>query len=330
MNDITAIITVYNQPVRSTLVSLASAALQQGCDVKVLVADDCSSSDHSATFGDFLAYIGVRSFEIVRARSNLKTVANIKNALGSADAPYVKCFGSGDLLYAQHTLLDIIEHLSNGNAPSGFGEILVYQGGKGSGAPFQAPRAAGLYQDDSPALRRRLLREQLLKADWIPGGSQFFSTDLLKRLLSILSEQCHVKYCEDFAMTLQLFESMPSYLHSPVLWYEFGGGISSSGSSSSVKRMYLDHANFYREVARQRPYGSGYAIPRLMFSIRKAIALHTPVYGLLQRRCAASYVSAEGGTPLNQFFFECQEVVDRFLSTQTEALTWAGSQRVSL
>lgn len=320
MNDIAAVITVYNQPLRSTLLSLASAALQQGCDVKVLVADDCSSSDHSATFKNFLAYVGARSFEIVRARSNLKTVANIKNALGSADAPYVKCFGSGDLLYARHTLLDIIEHLSNGSAPSGFGEIRVYQSGQRNGARFRAPRAARLYQGDSPALRRRLLREQLLKADWIPGGSQFFSTDLLERLLSILSEQCHVRYCEDFAMTLQLFESMPSYLQSPVLWYEFGGGISSSGNSSSVKRMYLDHTNFYREVARQRPYGSRYAIPSLMFGVRRAIALYTPVYGLLQRRCAASYVSPEGDTPLNQFFFECQETVDRFLSAQTEAL----------
>lgn len=313
--DITLLITAYNQDLKACLNAIASAALQRDCAVQIIIADDCSRIDHSDTFRSFLVHLGHRDFCIVRHPQNLKTVRNILEALPHANAPYIKCMGAGDLLYGNHTLAQIVETLETTNAPGGFGNIISFSDGNSTGGTrFAAPRSASDYRIGAQEDNANLFINQMMSADWIPGCSQFFVTEHLGRLLNELTQVYDVRYCEDFAMTLMLYNATPVYLDEPILWYNFGDGISTSGNIESVRRLYRDHSSFYRVAAQRNPFKTHLVTARAAFLLRRFIALDTPIYRMLQRAVARNYASDRSPYPYNEFFQTCHERVDRFLA----------------
>ena len=312
--DITALITTYNQRLESTLLSIASAATQKQCNVQIVIADDHSQDDHSCVYAQFLDYLGCTNYRIVRHEENKKTVKNISEALPYASAPFVKCFGAGDLLFSATTLRDVVELLSDSGSSGGFGQILSFTPDSIGGTYFNAPRNAAEYQGPHSDMNKELFFHQMLSADWIPGGCQFFATDMLERLLRTLADEFSVQYCEDFAMTLMLREEVPCFLDKPLLWYDFGDGISTDKSLNSARKLYRDHSSFYSGVARTRPFGSALLAARSGFALRKLVALHTPLYQTLRARTARSYQQNDNPVSFNDFYIACHERVNAFLS----------------
>lgn len=315
--DITALITTYNQRIQATLLSTASAVLQKGLRVQIVIADDCSSTNLSQVYSQFLDYAGHTNYQVIRHNHNVKTVRNIANALPAVNSPIVKCFGAGDLLYSYNTLSDSASALSKSGASCGFGRILTFENNADGGRLFTAPRNPNSYSVDSSLTNRsKLFSNQMLNADWIPAGSQFWRTETLESILFKLSDVYGVRYCEDFAITLELFEGLPYFLDEPVLWYEFSGGISTGGNAESIKRLYADHEHFYSNATRTNPFSMRLYAARLGFDFRRFIALHTPIYRLLQAKVAASYQSAtDTRYPYNELFREAHDLVNRFIST---------------
>lgn len=312
--DITALITTYNQNLDATLLSIASAALQAQCEVQIVVADDHSQNDHSNAYASFFDYLGFTDYCIVRHQENLKTVRNIFKALPHVRAPLIKCFGAGDLLFSSATLHDVVELLTNSGSSGGFGQILSFTSDSAGGTYFNAPRNAAEYQGPQSDMNKELFLHQMFYADWIPGCCQFFATDKLKRLLCTLADEFSVQYCEDFAMTLMLREEVPCFLDKPLLWYDFGDGISTDKSLNSARKLYRDHSNFYSGVAHTRPFGSTLLSARSGFALRKFVALHTPLYQTLRARTARSYQQNGNPVSFNDCYFECHERVNAFLS----------------
>lgn len=314
--DITALITTYNQGLRSTLASIASAALQKGPIIQILIADDCSRIDSTQTYARFLDYLGHRDYQIVRHGCNMQTVRNIAAALPYAHSPFVKCFGAGDLLYSFDTLARIVSVLSASHSCCGFGNLIAFNKRAEGGIRFQAPRNPGRYSDCPSPNLSKLFSHQMFAADWVPGCSQFWQTEKLATMLSILSSDYCVRFCEDFAMTLGLYEEAPCYIDTPTLWYDFGDGISTSGNSKSIKRLYKDHSNFYSRAAEMNPFGNRLRAARLGFSLRRFIALHSAIYRTLQEKVARSYQKTSDSYLFNELFIEAHDLVDRFLSAQ--------------
>lgn len=312
--DITALITTYNQNLESTLLSIASAALQAQCKVQIVVADDHSQSDNCDAYVRFLNYLGFTNHHMVRHEENLKTVRNISETLTHANAPFVKCFGAGDLLFSSTTLYDVVNLLSDSGSSGGFGQILSFTPESTGGTYFNAPRNAADYLEPQRDINKGLFFHQLLYADWIPGCCQFFATDRLRALLHSLANEFSVQYCEDFAMTLMLREEVPCFLEEPILWYDFGDGISTDRSLDSARKLYRDHSNFYSGIAHTKPFGSALLAARFGFALRKFIAFHTPLYQALRARAACSYQQKDNSVMFNSFYIECHELVNTFLS----------------
>lgn len=312
--DITALITTYNQNLESTLLSIASAALQAQCKVQIVVADDHSQSDNCDAYVRFLNYLGFTNHHMVRHEENLKTVRNISETLTHANAPFVKCFGAGDLLFSSTTLYDVVNLLSDSGSSGGFGQILSFTPESTGGTYFNAPRNAADYRGPQSGMNMNLFFHQMLYADWIPGCCQFFTTDRLRNLLRTLANEFSVQYCEDFAMTLMLREEVPCFLEEPILWYDFGDGISTDRSLDSARKLYRDHSNFYSGIAHTKPFGSALLAARFGFALRKFIAFHTPLYQALRARAACSYQQKDNSVMFNSFYIECHELVNTFLS----------------
>ena len=287
--DISVVITVYNQPLKTVETTIRSVVQQQNCDFEIIIADDCSSNDISSELKRLFDSLSFSNYTIVRHAQNMKTVLNIKTALDSACGEYMKVIGSGDLLYDANTLHDIVSFMRETKADVGFGKVIAFNKndkGELNCKLFKAPTNPEDYFVGGMNCKQAL-KGQLDRADWIPGGSQFYKMSKAKELLAILSDDFGVKFCEDFSGTVALADSEVPFLDRCVLWYEFGDGISTSGQGRA--RLYADHENFYKGMSRMKPFGETFPFARAMFSLRKFITLKTPLYRFFQKRIAASY-----------------------------------------
>lgn len=292
--EMTVVATVYNQPLPDIEKTLASIAAQKGCEYELLIGDDHSREDKSAEIEALCEKLGIGHYKVVRHKQNLKTVGNVLECLKFAQGSYVKVIGSGDTLYSESTLRDIVAFCKEHDVRAGFGDVLIEK----TGERLAAPRNIDAFELGSTPDRAQLLKHALMWADWIPGGSQFFEREYFITLLNKLYHDYGVRYCEDFAQIAALGEGMVYHLALPVLVYDNEGGISTSGSMDSRKRMYDDHLHFYQGMKREQPLGLSFAKECAMFNFKRFIALKTPIYPLLQRLTMKSY-SKENG-PDNQ------------------------------
>lgn len=280
--DISVVVTTYNQDERALTLTLNSI-LQQICtSFEIIVADDCSKIDPSPFIHRFFDEKGFENYSIVRASENIGTVANVARGISAASGHIIKPLSPGDALFGPSTLANIVQCCNEHDIQLGFGGIISYLS-DGSFSPYNAPRALDLYtspkQDSGD-----VLRSHILKTDWIPGCSLFYGRDLMLPYLHELADRAHVRYCEDLACPLSAADGVRiGYLGEPVIWYEMGTGISTSGGSASVRRMYNDHHNFYHYLP-ERIADQQVACRALRaFSLREFVALHTPFYRMAQK-----------------------------------------------
>ena len=280
--DISVVVTTYNQDERALTLTLNSI-LQQNCtSFEIIVADDCSRVDPSPFIQRFFGEKGFENYTIARASENIGTVANVAQGISAAKGRIVKPLSPGDALFGPSTLSDIVQCCDEQNVQLGFGGIISYLP-DGSFSPYNAPRALDLYtsprQDSGD-----VLRSHILKTDWIPGCSLFYERDLMLPYLHELTDRAHVRYCEDLVCPLCAADGVRiGYLGEPVIWYEMGTGISTSGSSASVRRMYTDHHNFYHYLPERITDQQMARRALRAFSLREFVALHTPFYRMAQK-----------------------------------------------
>lgn len=314
--DITVVVTYYNQPFDKLLFTLESAIRQEGVDFEIVVADDCSDIDLSSKMEAFFLSRRFAYYRISRLDSNRQTIGNILCALEMSHGTYIKTIGAGDAFPDPYVLRDIVKFCRVNSVQAGFARCIAFVESE-SGFHFKnfdAPRNIDCYALPSRVANRDLLSHQIEFGDWVPGGLQFFEKQTFVNLLDELYNKASLRYCEDFAGTILTFsdENRMVLLDRVILLYEFGGGISTSGNKASAKRMYNDHANLYRFIGKIRPYGKRYLIARAFFQVKRFIALYLPVYGLLQKRVANSYMNSTTNrftSTMKDYFNSCKAVL---------------------
>lgn len=302
MSEISVIVTVYNQSVDLISTTIASIIAQQNCDFDIVVADDHSTIDITSQIDHLFADLGFDRYSIVRHEHNLKTVLNLYEALKYAKGTYVKVVAPGDLLYDFRTLRHIVDFMEEQKVDIGFGRVFLFQETP-KGRIYRAFRAPGNpsdYSNHMGASRASVLKHQLDTCDWVAGGAQFYKREAFSHFLEVLSKSYGVKYVEDLSATVALLDRDVAYLDEPVLWYEFGPGISTSGKGKA--HLYADYSNGIEGIARDNRYGQSYRFARTMYALRTAVALKTPFYGILQKALARFYQRGSDGIVPSDLF----------------------------
>ena len=285
---------------------------------ELVIADDASAENHFEEIQSFVSKLFPKAtVHYAAGTKNRKTVLNLLKGVSSSTGFISKELGAGDLLYDASTLDSICNHFHSADTLMGFGSVVKYTellNNKIVNTPFDAPKSA-LLKTASSALDHTGQAVLIAKnADWIPGSAQFYEKEVFKRLLTKLSDEYGVLYCEDFIGVLGLFEAEMSFLPKPLIWYKWGDGISTNGSKESRKRMYADHRSFYNGIKRDYPSVPGVRTACALFALREFAALHTPIAGLLQRFVASSYESSRSVTYTpTSLFNETRAIVDTYL-----------------
>ena len=302
---ISVVVTTYNQPVEAILATLRSILLQQDVTFDLVIADDHSARDHFDTYRRLFDHYKFEDYTLIRQPENVKTVRNLLIALESANYPLVKAIDAGDLLYSPLTLHQIANFCLKNNVCAGFGNIIRFSKTENGfvESPFKFPRFSSMYSPNNEQNRKQALETQLLHADWIPAGAQFYRTSFYHELLELLYSTYNVRFCQDFAGTLALEKSPVLHFDQSIYRYEWGTGISTNGGIESRKRLYRDHEAFYSTIYAQAPLGVNASKALGRFKFRKFVALKTPLYSPLQK--IVNRRTMENRTLKDSFFDAC-------------------------
>ena len=296
MYPISVVVTTYNQSYADISRTLNSIVNQDFDDFEIIVADDCSKENPKEALERYFAEVGFPHYRIIVNPTNVGTVRNILGALEIAAGDYVKVLGAGDMLYAYDTLQQIDAFSRAHDIHLAFGKLKTYsaEGGTPLIRSFNAPTKPEMYV--FPQNREAIFEQQLVWGDWIPAGSLFFKRDYIKDYFSLLATDYQVRYCEDFVSTLVSLTDTIDFFDEYLYWYEWGVGVSNSGSSAARKRMYADHTNLYSGLKQRYAGNKTVAKAYRLFTIKRFLMLHTPLARLLTAYKSAQYLRA----PKNQ------------------------------
>lgn len=310
---ISVVLITYNQSLEDILFSASSVVRQTGCEFELVVSDDCSNTDPGELIQGYLSEVGFSRYTYIRQDENRGIVSNLLAGVKAASGDVIKLLSPADALYSSNTLASIEQFCSTGDFQVGFGKLVGYQkrDARYSFFPYEAPMGPEKYNDASIGCRE-LLRDQIVNTNWVPGCALFYRKTVIEKYLTLLYNDYGVRFGEDLSCPLMTKDGIRiAYFDQPVLWYEVGNGITTSGSKESRKRIYGDHRRFYTKLAADEA-DSLFRNALRLFRIREFIALHTPVYGLAQSLVQHRYMSALSKASQEllgeaDFFYSCRE-----------------------
>lgn len=238
MPEISVIIVTYNADWQKLKMTINSVLMQKDVSYEVLFADDGSKKKWNKEISE---YIQDRcSFTFVDSINNVGTVSNILNALENAQGRYVKVISPGDCFFSDDSVKRWIEHMKSSKADLSFCNAVYY---KHEGSAIEivqeksSPKNIYLYHETNN--RRKLFVDYLLANDFILGASVLAERKVMSYYLTEMREK--VKYAEDYMIRLMIFDNRKiEHINDCLIWYEYGGGISTNGNNSWKKLLQRD------------------------------------------------------------------------------------------
>lgn len=250
--EFSVIVLIYNAKLSSILMTINSILKQQYGVYEIIIADDASSINYSVELNKYLQSKDLIKYRIINNFQNVGTVQNLRNALKYAKGRYVKALGAGDLLYSENTLFDMYRFLKKEKALLGFGLAQKFFWNKRKICIkdiFNAPNNIRFFKTGKCNYFLKML-DIIVSRDWISGSCIFGEKDTLKKYLDKLIGKS--KYSEDVFQLLVFCENEDIvFMDKPIVWYEYGTGISTNGNSKIKKVLEKDIVNIYKKAIKE-------------------------------------------------------------------------------
>lgn len=243
MKDFSVMVLCYNSEEKALKSTLDSILCQKDINFEIILADDASKNDCVAIAKDYLKYNNFSDYKVMAHEENVGTVQNIYDALKLAEGRYVKCIGTGDLLFEEYTLCKLAKFMDTEQCTMCFGKMQAYnyEDGKLHLMTLTVPQdITAFYQKNTDRIAKNIIQNH----GWIAGASMFYNT---KEFLSLLKELLGtVRYCEDLLqVNLLLHNKKISFFPYAAVYYEVGTGISTNNGNGNSNRVKNDHDQFW-------------------------------------------------------------------------------------
>ena len=257
--DVSVIVATFNPEKKKLLTTLSSIKNQKELRFEIIIADDCSECSSYNMLQESVSDI-YAPVKIILNPDNLGTVKNILNAMQHATGKYVYLISPCDLLYDEYTLRDCFRYCEKENGGFLFGKAINYTltDSKLLLSINRSPRNPELYWSDSSFKQKTAF----FFGNWILGASYFRERELAIHYISAISECC--RYAEDSTSTAMylLDGNLLHYIDRPVVWYEFGSGISTSKNNKWYEILNQEYDAVYKllyqNYSNDRVFCAGY------------------------------------------------------------------------
>lgn len=236
--DITFLVLTYNSNLHKLFVTLNSIISQKNIRYQLVISDDGSELFDKTAIEEFLIKNKVTNYIVKTLNENVGTVGNIRNGLCFCKSEYVKLLSPGDYLYGVNIAREWLDCIKKNNASVCFGECIYYNYYNNELVPVSMYSSP---QINDKFYKGRWEYNYLIFDDRCIGACVLLKTELLKEYIELIYGK--IKYTEDNIYRIMAYKCEKAcYLRKESLLYEYGTGISTSGSQKweeLIKKEFL-------------------------------------------------------------------------------------------
>lgn len=229
--DFSVIVCCYNPDFNELKKTINSILNQKQVNYEIIIADDGSKNEYKDKLTNYIKLINKEDyFKFSFLEENSGTVKNILKALELCDGQYIKLLSPADYLYDDLSLYEYLIAFKKGNYDLVFSDAVYYYDSQ-------------ILDTNVYSYNEKVFKTKNLKKYYCKYGGYFLGAtiamkknvqiEMLKRI------ENKVIYIEDNpVVTMLLMENYKVYgISKPLIWYEYGTGIS---TSKNVSKRFLD------------------------------------------------------------------------------------------
>ena len=237
MISISVVVLTFNPVLEKIIKTLDSILCQKSVNLQIVISDDGSRNNY---FTEIKKYMEEKSFSdyiFLESKENMGTVKNLKRAVEVCKYEYVKDISPGDYLASDSILAEWIKKIINSKSDWSFGEAIYYSEENGERLSVKAhPQIIDCYEKKD---YERCIWNYVVLDDIALGAVMICKKKLMLKYLSLVENR--VVYAEDNIFRIMMFDgNIPEYIPDVVVMYEYGSGVSTSGSSEWERKLHND------------------------------------------------------------------------------------------
>lgn len=254
--DISVCVITYRSDPLKLQRTLASVLRQKGCSFEIVIADDGTENFPRRDIEAYFSSMRFTAYKILQAPKNQGVVRNVHRAFSHAKGRYIKNISPGDYLYSDHVLANLLRFMEENDHLAAFGRACYYhdEGGTYRILDEMHPRNLQPYEKND---FKSLKRAHLLCQDYPIGAAFMARREILLHYTEPLLD--HVVHLEDRAYTLMIADNIEiGFWNHPLLWYEYGSGISTSRDARWQTQVIEDNQACFALIAQKHPELAGW------------------------------------------------------------------------
>lgn len=265
MYKITVILCTYNSQLNKIFQSLYSVLRQDMDDYEIIIADDGSAENSFVKIERFFHKYGFRNYKLLSHEENKGTVLNLYDAIQKAEGEYIFSIGPGDYVYNKSVFASLYEFAKKQKDDFIIGDLRFYSKSEGRIRYYKryAPNFPQIFNICSALY---FVPKILMFYQNNPVGvTYFWKRETIELYLKEIAGK--IVYMEDKTTTLlYLFDDSKirnnkicynklRYYNKPIVWYEFGTGISTSTDKNWERLLGKDEL-VLKDILLEKYHGS--------------------------------------------------------------------------
>ncbi len=239
------LVLTFNPDFNKLFLTLQSIIDQDFDDFEIIIADDASKENPFEKIEAYFQKNKFTNYQFVANEKNQGTVKNILSGLEVAEGKYVKPISAGDLLYDEHVLSKVFQHMEQKKSECCFGLIQGYRMKQDK----EVEKIGYYHPFDIEAYRKenasdRIVKNLVLYSDNVCGAGICYEKKYFIEYMNKIQEQ--VVYEEDIFQVLAAVEGRAVGLYDDyMIWYEIGEGVSTKKHTKFEELLRQDVERFY-------------------------------------------------------------------------------------
>lgn len=237
MISVSVAILTYNPDFEELIKTLESIISQKFVNIQIVVSDDGSEIDYFKDIEEYMQKNDFTNYVLVKLDKNSGTVKNLLNAVSYCKYEYIKDISPGDYLSSDEILYRWINKLIASKKEWSFGDAIYYSDVSGENIRVKAtPQNIECYNKMQD---KKCIWNYVILNDIALGATMVCKKSVLIRYLQLIDNK--VVYAEDNIFRLMMFDGIvPYYISEDVVLYEYGSGVSTSGSTKWAEKLEID------------------------------------------------------------------------------------------
>lgn len=249
--DVSVCVATYNSSKKKLISTLKSVIQQKNCKYEVILTDDGSETFDEAYFVQWFKDQKFDDYKIRRSLVNKGTLDNVLQGYIISEGQYVKSISPGDFFYDDTALARMLNFVRKNNYKVAFGRACYYRVQNAQCQLLNMMNPMNL----EPYIKqdyKSVKNAYLICQDYIVGVAFFAERNLALKYTQELAGK--VKYAEDCAYISMIADDIHiEFFDDNFVWYEYGEGISTNGSTVWGQRITADNQACFEVVAENHP-----------------------------------------------------------------------------